>query len=632
MTEVLAGIWLSVLACFGTAGAEERPQPAESTEGATVWPMSAPFARRGVSLNGTWRVIVDPFEAGRLDYQSRERQDGFGSERARRGPEDRVEHNWDDAHTLEVPGDWNSQWPELFFYEGTVWYRRTFEHTPRADARWFLRFEGANRVAQVWVNGARIGQNTVGFTPFEFEVTSRLREGENVVVVSVNNTRAAGAVPALMYDWWNYGGLTRDVTLLEVPATFVRSIDAQLSPDGSAIDVLVVVDPAPALGAPKEPVTVGIPELSLASDPLPPSEAGLVRWSVPVPEGMVRWSPGSPRLYEVVASVGSDTLRDRIGFRTIEAREGDIFLNEHRVFLKGICIHEEALDREGRAYSDADARGLLSRAKELGCNYVRLAHYPHSERMLRVADEFGLMVWAEIPVYWTLEYESPHTLGEAKQHLARMIARDRARASVIIWSIGNETGDAPERTAFRLELGRLVKTMDPSRLLSAALFARQIREGGKLVKLLVDDPFGELADVLAINEYVGWYHDQPEDILGVDVELKWNKPFLISETGADVKRGLRGEADEVWTEDFGVRYYSAQLAWAAALPELDGISPWILKDFRSPRRPLYGVQDWYNRKGLLDELGQPKLVFDLVRRAYAQWPVRAPESAASKLE
>ena len=244
--------------------------------------------------------------------------------------------------------------------------------------------------------------------------------------------------------------------------------------------------------------------------------------------------------------------------------------------------------------------------------------------MLRTADEMGLLVWSEIPVYWVLDYESPETLNLARTHLREMIARDRNRASVIIWSVGNETGDDPERTAFRKQLGEMVKQIDPSRLLSAACFMRTEREDGQIKTIHVEDPFGEVADVLAINEYVGWYHDEPESLRGVSVDLKWDKPFVISEFGAGVKQGFHATPETRWSEEYGSRLYTETLDWLAGVEQLDGLSPWILKDFRSPRRPLYGVQDWWNRKGLISGEGVKKDVFGVLRDRYAEWAESPP--------
>jgi len=571
------------------------------------------------SLDGEWMVIPDPYDQGRLDFLSRPRGDGFWQDHKPQDETQRVEYAFDADHTLHVPGDWNTQDERFFFYEGPMWYRRSFEFKPDpAKPRVFLCFGGANKVADVWLNGEKLGEtHEVGFTAFQFEVTGKVHPGANTVVVRVDNTRRPDLVPAMVTDWWDYGGITRSVRLVRTAATFVRDAHAGLSADGKRVEGWARLDGADSAGG-EVRVRLGDGAQILAET----NEAGLARFSFDA-TGLGRWSPEHPVLHEFTVETPGDTFRDLVGLRTIETRDGDILLNGEPVFLKGICIHEEAIAHDGekhggRAATEADARELFGLAKELGCNYVRLAHYPHNEWMPRVADELGLMVWSEIPVYWEMEYTNPRTLDLAKTHLREEIGRDHNRASIIIWSIGNETGDRDDVTAFRTELGRYVKELDPSRLLSAAMFAQQIREDGVLKKLIVNDPFGAVADVLAINEYVGWYHDQPESITGVEVELAWDKPFLISETGCGVKRGRHGSDRAVWSEEFGVRFYERQLGWALNLDVCDGITPWILKDFLSPRRPLYGIQDWYNRKGLVSETGEKKDVFLTVQRMYGE--------------
>ena len=145
-------------------------------------------------------------------------------------------------------------------------------------------------------------------------------------------------------------------------------------------------------------------------------------------------------------SSGADKVRDSIGFRTIETRGTQILLNGKPIFLRGISMHEEAPIRGGRAFSQEDAETLLGWASELGCNFVRLTHYPHSENMTRLADRMGLMVWSEIPVYWDIDWENPATLQNAENQLRDMIARDHNRASVVFWSLSNETPVKPSAT------------------------------------------------------------------------------------------------------------------------------------------------------------------------------------------
>jgi len=582
-----------------------------------------PAARNGISLDGEWQILIDRYNEGLTDYLGREKRVGWWGERGEIRPWELDEAVFDDSSTLTVPGDWNTQRDELFFYEGIVWYRTAFEAGGTMHGeRSFLCFGGANKRATVWLNGVEVGSHEGGFTPFQFEVTDAVRVGQNVLTVRVDNTRRADGVPALKTDWWNYGGLTRSVRFVRTSRTFVRDIEFDLERSDRILARARVDGPR------RSEVTVRlmIPELGVDVGGTADENGDI--WFGPEPRQPIeRWSPESPKLYDVEIRIGNKVeMTDRIGFRTIETDGGRVLLNGEAVVFRGVSIHEEALSRRGRATGVADARELLSLAIELGCNMVRLAHYTHNESVVRMADEMGLLVWSEIPVYWTLEYENPETLDAAKAHLREMIARDHNRASIAVWSIGNETGDGPIRTAFRMALGEEVRRLDPSRLLSAAMFARQIREGpgyGKdgsagerLVGLMVEDPFGAMADILAINLYVGWYHDRPDEFNGAPVELAWDKPFMISEFGAGVKQGYRGEQNQRWTEEYGAWLYENTLEWSETLPNFAGMTPWILKDFLSPRRPLYGIQDWYNRKGLVSETGVKKDVFRVLQSHY----------------
>jgi len=177
--------------------------------------------RTVTSLDGPWHVIVDPYETG-LHARYYEQ----ATPETRSGP---IEYNFEQSETLNVPGDWNMQKDRLFFYEGPLWYKRTFAYKPREHTRVFVYFGAANYFTRVYLNGKPLGEHEGGFTPFNCEVTSQIADGDNFLVVEVNNTRRADGVPALNTDWWNYGGLTRDVLLLEVPETFVRDYSVQLA-------------------------------------------------------------------------------------------------------------------------------------------------------------------------------------------------------------------------------------------------------------------------------------------------------------------------------------------------------------------------------------------------------------------
>ena len=153
--------------------------------------------RDGIDLNGQRPVIVDPYDYGTFDYLSRPLTSGFWTSPGPQAPTDPEEHNYTAAETLAVPGDWNSQRDDLFFYEGTVWYRRDFQAQPDPARRHFICFGGANKRVKVWFNGQELGEHAVGFTPFHVEVTDLIREGANDLTVRVNNARRFAAVPAI---------------------------------------------------------------------------------------------------------------------------------------------------------------------------------------------------------------------------------------------------------------------------------------------------------------------------------------------------------------------------------------------------------------------------------------------------
>ncbi|MEQ1514961.1 MAG: glycoside hydrolase family 2 TIM barrel-domain containing protein, partial [Usitatibacteraceae bacterium] len=561
-----------------------------------------------------------PYETGYFNYrgqaydqQKESSPSAFYNDTHPKNKSDLVEYDFDTSPTLNVPGDWNSQKENLFYYEGTVWLKRSFDFVfSKPTNRLFIHFGAVNYKAEVYLNGTKLGVHEGGFTPFNFDVTAVVKPKNNYLIVKVDNVRRKDGVPTLNTDWWNYGGITRDVSLIEEPTTFIQEYGIQLkkgSPD--LISGFVRLRGA----GPDEKVTIEIPELKI-SHVVAVNPQGMGNFEFDA-SSVKRWSPASPKLYDVVVKSSMQTLKDKIGFRSIETRGGEILLNGKPVFLRGISIHEENALKGARAHSEADALQALTWAKELGCNYVRLAHYPHNENMLRLADKLGLMVWEEIPVYWTVDFASASTLENAKQQLAEVITRDRNRASAIIWSVANETPPSAIRNAFLLELVRHARSMDATRLVSAAL-ETHLENGVSIV----DDRIGAELDIVAFNQYRGWYggtlHDAPE----AKWEIRFDKPVVISEFGGDALQGLHGPKEDRWTEEYQEYLYRQNLAMMKKIPNFRGLSPWILADFRSPRRVLPKIQDGYNRKGLISNQGVKKKAFFVLREFNRQMESR----------
>ncbi len=600
---------LRFLAAYAAANA--HPKTVAETDFAL--PLTQLESRRTQRLDGTWKYIVDPYQIA-LNKPRPPRRSLPLDERADGNENPLIEYEWDSAREIAVPSDWNTAVPELKWYEGMLWYRTTFEADRRSGERQFLYFEGANYLTRVWLNGQPLGEHEGGFTPFQFEATAHLRDGKNSLVVAVDSTRRKNGIPSLDFDWFNYGGLTRSVHLVHVPSTFIATLRVALRDQGrsAAVELVARLD-GPAKSGTR--LRFSIPELNIALD-ASADDNGIARAAARLPR-ITRWSPTSPRRYEVQASVGDHVVRDRVGLRTISVCGNDLCLNGEKIFLRGISVHEERLGAiGGRVRNATEARALLEKSKALGANFVRLAHYPHSEAMVRAADEMGLLVWSEIPVYWDeVQYANPATLALARRMQATNVERDYNRASVILWSVANETSITPARNAFLRRLISDARAQDATRPITAALNkAQQIGN-----EIRVADPLGADLDVIAVNQYEGWYGTRtPADIASLSFASNYDKPFVFSEFGADAPREFRADRAVRWSADYQVWLYEQNLKLFDTMPELDGISPWILKDFQAPRRWHGRFQDYWNRKGLIDEMGQPKPAFETLRAWYGR--------------
>ena len=477
--------------------------------------------------------------------------------------------------------------------------------------RYYVHFGAVNYRADVYVNGVKLGTHIGGFTPFNFEVTGLLKEKDNFIVVRVDNKRAAEEVPTLNTDWWNYGGITRDVSIIELSNTFIEDYKVQLDKENAnLISGYVRLN---GMEKSKNKVVLEIEELGI-SETFYTNKEGSINFQIPV-KSLTYWSDKNPKLYTVNLMTGSDQLSEQIGFRHVRTEGSDIYLNDEKVFLKGICIHEENVMRGGRAFSMEDAKVLLGWAKELGCNYVRLAHYPHNENMARLADSMGILLWEEIPVYWTIQWDNPETYLKAEQQLEELITRDKNRASVIIWSMANETPPSNERLLFLKNLVDKTRELDDTRLVTAAL--ENHGKKGQRNTMVVEDDFASAVDIISFNQYYGWYGGPLENIKNLRWEIGVDKPVIISEFGAGALQGYHGDEQTIWSEAYQNALYRETLPTLMRIPQISGISPWILVDFRSPKRTLIPIQNGWNRKGLISETGNKKQAFYTLKNFYS---------------
>ena len=568
-------------------------------------------------LDGEWNYIVDLYETGYYNYNRRRPRKWKGTYFQDKSFYENqtvlTEYDFSAAPTLKVPGDWNTQRPQLYYYEGTVWYRRKFNHHTEPGRRYFLYFGAANYETVAGLNKKLIGAHTGGYTPFNYEVTDCLNDGENTLIVKVDNSRRLENVPTVNFDWWNYGGITRSVCVVETPSTFIRDYKIQLKKGSSTkISGWVRLDGAQT----SQEVKITIPEFGFVCK-LRTDASGMGHFEAKAKPEL--WCPENPKLYEVHLSCQTDSISDRIGFRTIQTRGTEILLNGKPVFLRGVSIHEEAPGAgAGRAFSREHASTLLQWAKDMGCNMVRLAHYPHSEAMVRTAEEMGIMVWSEIPVYWTIDWKNADTYKNAENQLVENISRDHNRANVIIWSVANETPvQAEGRVTFLSGLISKARQMDDTRLVTCAMeVLYKDRENNIMT---VNDPeMAKLTDLISFNQYVGWYRGDNSLCDRINWVFDEQKPVFISEFGGGALAGRHGPSTDRFTEENQEELYRANIRMLSRMPGLAGASPWILKDFRSPKRMLAGIQDDYNRKGLVSDAGEKKLAYYVMRDWYGR--------------
>ena len=620
-------------------------------------------SRKLTSLNGVWSYLVDPMNNGLPETSF---FGGFPQNKTQITGMELIEYNFESASKLNIPGAWNAQDERLFFYQGPVWLYKKINFSPSTDNLTHIYFEGSNFRTKVFINGQVVGEFKGGYVPFNFEITEYIKEGENIILVQTDNSLDSTTVPTNKTDWWPWGGLIGDVYLVETPKAFIQNAYLQLKQNkkNEITFKLKLVN-----SKRNTKVSIEIPELNFKRS-FYADQQGMVKKTIKLTPQL--WSPSNPKLYEVNISTNNDFISDRIGFRHIYTEGKKIFLNGNPIKFKGISMHAEPIGEVGPAFSKEHFQDLLRTSKDLNVNFVRAAHYPYSRHLAKVADEMGLLLWEEVPVYWNIDWSNPETLNIANNQISRLVERDWNRSSVGVWSIANETPFSDERMEFLKNLLETIQLKDQSRLTTAALLSGNEEQFKLLVLVLaiqginsewvsskekfifksilsqanvtaeaklnfsisIDDPLGELVDIISYNEYFGWYYTtflaeqiqikegtlrrlMFEIIEDIQITSPYNKPIHLSEFGAGAKFGIK-DSNKIWSEQYQAKVYNHQLRMIVNNPQIQGITPWILKDFRAMLRPLPGIQDFYNRKGLIDENGNRKEAFKILQEFYEE--------------
>lgn len=550
--------------------------------------------RKKESLNGEWHYAVDQYDTC---ISQKWYEENYYDEGGNLLP---VDYSFDEWDTMYLPCCWNTFDKMFMLYEGSMIFTRKFFFAKQSeDERVFLKIGAVNYLCRIYLNKKYVGMHKGGSTPFYFDITGFL-EHSNRIIIQADSTRRNEQVPPAVTDWFNYGGIYRDIEIIRVPKIYIKNFGIALVPDSEfkklraevmlseKVDSTAVLT-INELGTSVEiPIKCGVGKIDFEASP-------------------ELWSPENPKLYDVTLTCRKDSVRDRVGFREIRVQGMDILLNGKPIFLKGISCHEDSAPN-GKALTDEERIENIHIAKELGCNFMRAAHYPHSERISQLADEMGLLLWEEIPVYWSVYFGTEDTYYDAENQLCELMTRDYNRASVIIWSVGNENQDTDERLKFMGDLADFAHRYDPTRPVSAACLVN-------FAKNAIEDRLEQYLDIIGLNEYCGWYAADFRTLPALFENSDPKKPVIITEFGADAMSGNRGTVTDKGTEDCQAFVYEKQIENIRKISYIKGMTPWILRDFRCPRRTAV-TQKYYNTKGLVSAGGRRKMAFGVLRDFY----------------
>lgn len=541
-----------------------------------------------ISLNGKWKCKPDP------------QDEGINSKWYL--PEN-FEKNDSELMDIEIPNSFNTL-NGFEIYEGIFWHFYEFDMDQleeESDVSYKLQFEGCNYNTKIWLNGSYLGEHNGGFVPFHFRFKGCLKESQNLLVVRTDNIRKKDRIPAVSFDWFNWGGIYRDVSLNCIPQNRIKDVVVKTTLESRTRSKI------------KISFTV-IGKLSLRWEVLE-SETG-----EPLYEGTIMeisgeggvnfmfdnpklWSPDNPHLYHL--KIFNEDTHDLLyetsfGIREIEIRGTSIYLNKKSLFMKGVSLHEELMPY-GRTIPYEERVKDIRSIKSLGFNALRTAHYSHDEVLLEIADKEGILILEEIPVYWACNFKSNKTFKTAAKMMKSLIKRDINHPSVIWWSVGNEIPiERPEVSRFMKRLMDWTRMHDDTRIVTYVSMK------------LFTDLTRRYADVATINFYFGWYVGSVRMIsLMLDIMRTpaYNKPWIYTEFGAGAKYGFHADwkKQEKFSEERQLHVLDYSIRTFNAKDYLAGWFIWIYRDFRSfLRQNKY--QQGYNRKGIVSEKNQEKMI------------------------
>jgi beta-glucuronidase len=576
-----------------------------------LYPQSNPF-RQCINLSGFWDFRFDP--------------DGRGEQAGWSG-------GFTGGDPIAVPASWNDQFENWRDYLGNAWYQTRFDLPWNWEQRRVvLRFGSVNYLAEVWLNGVRLGEHEGGHLPFEFDVTQHVHPDGNLLVLRVEGELAPDRVPPgnvpwdpldtfasvnyppTSFDFFPFCGIHRPVLLYATPHDAIADLGVVTEIEGRNGRVMVRLDRV-AGDAVIARFTLRGHGAEVSAEVLAPDETAEA--VLAVPDAML-WAPESPNLYDLrVETVRGGDVFDLyslpVGIRTVGVGGDALLLNGQPIILKGFGRHED-FPVTGRGLVPAVIVKDYALMKWVGANSFRSTHYPYSEQMMDLADRLGFLVIVETPAVGLFFREDglERRLALCRQYTQEMIARDKNHPSVIMWSLANEPhSKRPPATSFFRELYSLAKLLDSTRPVT-------------IVSMLgVEEEAFEFLDVMCLNRYFGWYTqggrlDEGCALLSAELDAlheQYPKPLLLTEFGADTIPGWHAQPPEMFSEEYQAEMLTRYIEVANSKHYVVGQHVWNLCDFKTGQavHRMGGM----NLKGVFTRDRRPKLAAHRLRELWS---------------
>ncbi|MFW5980662.1 MAG: glycoside hydrolase family 2 TIM barrel-domain containing protein [Halanaerobiaceae bacterium] len=555
------------------------------------------FKKRKVkNLDGIWDFVTDPEDRGLKEKWYKE------------FPEE--------SRKIMVPSCWNNEW-NLYHYEGTAWYAKTFESE---SSSLNLKFNGFTGQIEVYLDGEHLGGKYGGFTGFECLATD-IEPGKHQLVVSVDNTHNdKNTIPLSRVDWFHYGGLFRSVEVMELEKVWIKDykIEYKLTQElnQALLDFTLNLEGLKE-GTLEKEIKVYINGNEFYRDFVEIEGETRVEIKGRSLTDINLWEPENPALYEIRFEIEDDDITERIGFRKIETKKGKLFLNNQEIQLKGVNRHEDHPDW-GFALPFKLMKKDIDIIENMGGNTIRGSHYPNAEVLLDYLDETGILFWEEIPMWGFKEehLEDPLTKKRGLAMHEAMVKRDYHHPSIVIWGLHNEI-DTTCDAAYDISkaFSEKIKEYDQTRPLTFASFHP------------LEDVCFPFVDIVSVNKYFGWYYGETEDWSDFLDKLKdkleedglADMPIIISEFGAGAVAGESTFEGPKWTENFQEKYLDKTLKLFLDHPDVIGTYIWQYCDIRTAQELEMGRPRSFNNKGLVNEYRKPKLGYWKARELYKNY-------------